>query len=162
MTISERDRDAIAAYVDTLGIEEWPPLTVAQRDLLRRTLGRATSTTQTTDTDPVPVKPVPRVCVYRHYDEREILLYVGISRSAEGRTAQHARYSDWQRFAVRAEAQWFKNRYRAELAESEAIANEKPLFNIAKSVDTRKERVERLTKYLIAHQAWDLLVAAGT
>lgn len=31
---------AITAYLDSLHIEEWAPLTTAERDLLRRTVGR--------------------------------------------------------------------------------------------------------------------------
>lgn len=48
--ITDRDRDAIAAHVASLDIEEWAPLTSAERDLVRRSLGRAT--TKTTDVTP--------------------------------------------------------------------------------------------------------------
>lgn len=34
--------EAIDTYLDSLSIESWAPLTSTERDLVRRTLGRAT------------------------------------------------------------------------------------------------------------------------
>lgn len=42
---------AIDAYLDTLGVESWAPLTSTERDLVRRTLGRAIP--QISDSNPV-------------------------------------------------------------------------------------------------------------
>lgn len=40
-------------WLAQLRIDEWRPLNATERDLLRRSLGRVTSTTETTDPDPV-------------------------------------------------------------------------------------------------------------
>lgn len=36
--ISDADEAAITAYIESLDIEEWPPLTSTERDLVRRAL----------------------------------------------------------------------------------------------------------------------------
>lgn len=72
----------------------------------------------------------PQPCsLCRHYDERDVLLYVGITGDVSTRTKSHARRSDWSRYAVRFTGQWFPDRSTAEAAEQSAIVSERPVFN---------------------------------
>lgn len=71
-----------------------------------------------------------RCALYRHFDEHDVLLYVGITEALGDRTnSGHARSSDWVQFAVRAEAEWLDSRTAASRAEREAVKGEKPIFN---------------------------------
>ena len=70
-----------------------------------------------------------RCALYRHFDEREVLLYVGISDTPVDRTNSHARTSEWVQYADRAEVQWLPSRASAEASERYAIENEDPIFN---------------------------------
>lgn len=49
--ITDRDRAAIAAHVTSLRVEEWAPLTTAERDTVRRALAPPP---ETTSAYPVP------------------------------------------------------------------------------------------------------------
>jgi hypothetical protein len=76
-----------------------------------------------------------RTALYRHYDSTGILLYVGISLSAINRLLQHQRSAKWVLDAVRMETKWFDVREEAEAAEIVAIKTEKPIFNIAHTIE---------------------------
>jgi len=66
--------------------------------------------------------------LYRHYDERGNLLYVGISLSALHRLQAHKR-SRWFRKIVNVTMEWFPDRESAIRAEIEAIKAERPSYN---------------------------------
>ncbi len=71
-----------------------------------------------------------RCALYRHYDENDVLLYVGITDTLADRTNNgHARTSEWVQFAVRAEAEWLDSRDEASTAERAAVKDERPIFN---------------------------------
>lgn len=71
-----------------------------------------------------------RCALYRHYDDADVLLYIGISETLIDRTnSGHARSSEWAQYAERAEAQWYDSRERAARAERESIQGEIPVFN---------------------------------
>jgi hypothetical protein len=71
-----------------------------------------------------------RCALYRHYDDADALLYVGITDSLGDRTnSGHARSSDWVQYAVRAEAEWHDSREAASAEEREAVEHEHPIFN---------------------------------
>jgi hypothetical protein len=71
-----------------------------------------------------------RCALYRHFDDQDVLLYVGITESLGDRTnSGHARTSDWVQFAVRAEAEWLDSRDLASSAERDAVRDERPVFN---------------------------------
>lgn len=75
-------------------------------------------------------KPGP-TALYRHYSEDNELLYVGISKSAPVRLAQHMAGSPWAREIARVEIVHLPSREEALAAEKEAIKAEKPLWNTA-------------------------------
>jgi len=73
------------------------------------------------------------VCqLYRHYDDKDNLLYVGISLSALMRLMQHKDSSDWFLNIAKVTIETFPTREKALDAETQAIIKEKPIHNIAK------------------------------
>ena len=70
--------------------------------------------------------------LYRHFDADAVLLYVGISLSAVGRLSDHRHTSAWFPQIARVTVEQFPDRASAYEAETAAINNENPLFNIAK------------------------------
>lgn len=81
-----------------------------------------------------PLEPVPEVetQLYRHFDGGGVLLYVGISLFTVYRLAQHLNGSRWADRIASITIERFPSRAAAFEAETVAINNEKPLFNIAK------------------------------
>ena len=71
--------------------------------------------------------------LYRHYDAKGALLYVGISLSALARLGQHKQCSHWFDQIAAITIEHFATRADALLAESEAIRKERPLYNVAQS-----------------------------
>jgi hypothetical protein len=98
-----------------------------------------------------------RCALYRHYDDQDVLLYVGISATPVDRTNAHARGSEWAAYAERAEAQWFNNRESAEAAEREAIRTEVPIFNRAGAVGNVDQRIEMYVRAREAQSTADAL-----
>lgn len=75
--------------------------------------------------------PAPGTDLYRFYDAEGTLLYVGISKSAIARMAQHADDKSWWHDVARMEVERIAGHRRtAEQAERHAIATEKPKHNI--------------------------------
>jgi predicted GIY-YIG superfamily endonuclease len=75
----------------------------------------------------------PLTTLYRYYDANDNLLYVGITDSISRRAHQHQKNSQWHQFAVRADLHHYISREEALEAESMAIAQENPYYNIAGS-----------------------------
>jgi hypothetical protein len=69
------------------------------------------------------------VSLYRHFDARGRLLYVGISNSVLLRLKSHKGGSHWYRDIARVQIKHFRTRRQAERAEALAIATENPLHN---------------------------------
>lgn len=104
------------------------------------------------------VEPPILTALYRYYDHRDRLLYVGITDKLSARTTSHIESSSWMDFAVRSTIERYPTRREAEKAEQEAIKTERPLFN-SQHNDTPEARV-RLVEYLIEQGRTDLLVAS--
>ena len=69
--------------------------------------------------------------LYRHFDERGKLLYVGVSLSAIQRLAQHKHHSHWFNSIEKITIEQFPSREEALDAEKIAIQKEGPLHNPA-------------------------------
>lgn len=69
--------------------------------------------------------------LYRHWDEDNNLLYVGISYSSVSRLRQHEKTARWFTLVRNVTIEQFPTRKEAELAELTAIRTEKPIYNIA-------------------------------
>ena len=70
-------------------------------------------------------------CVYRAYDEKGTLLYVGCTYDFAARRKQHGRKSAWSQNATRWSVRWHPNRSAALAAEHLAIITEDPRFNVS-------------------------------
>lgn len=68
--------------------------------------------------------------LYRHFDSKGVLLYVGISLYAIHRLSQHKKTAHWFEDLVRVDIEKFPSRRLASWAEYNAIQNENPLWNI--------------------------------
>jgi len=76
------------------------------------------------------VDPIgPKVALYRHFNARGKLLYVGISVKPLDRLLSHVSGSAWVSEIVRIEISWCADRTEAMLAEADAIKSERPLWN---------------------------------
>lgn len=71
--------------------------------------------------------------LYRHYDSKGRLLYVGISTSVLNRIMSHKSSSHWYDRIAKITIQNFKNMEELLLAERKAIKKEKPRFNLTHS-----------------------------
>lgn len=67
--------------------------------------------------------------LYRYFDSKDQLLYVGITGHQLKRQSQHRRSSKWFDQIASAKFQHFASRAEASAAEVRAIQEEKPLFN---------------------------------
>jgi predicted GIY-YIG superfamily endonuclease len=81
-----------------------------------------------------------RTALYRFYDARGDLLYVGITNSPHHRFAQHRDGSDWWEHAASRRIHWYDTRHEALRAEYVAIRRERPIFN-------RMHNRNRLARY---------------
>lgn len=68
--------------------------------------------------------------LYRHFDAKGRLLYVGISLSTIVRLAQHKNVSHWMKRVARIDIERFPTRRMAEEAERRAIHDEGPECNV--------------------------------
>jgi predicted GIY-YIG superfamily endonuclease len=73
-----------------------------------------------------------RTAVYRLFDARSGLLYIGIAKNFGRRWQQHSAAKPWWPQVQRQTVDWYPDREMADEAETLAIADEKPLYNIAK------------------------------
>lgn len=81
--------------------------------------------------------------LYRLFDATDKLLYVGISDRTPTRLKEHEALQRWWPDVAYGTVAWYETRDRADLAETLAIAIEKPLHNVAKVYAPRRaERFE--------------------
>jgi predicted GIY-YIG superfamily endonuclease len=86
-----------------------------------------------------------RTALYRFYDSADELLYAGIAFDPRRRGYQHKKTKAWWSEVARTEISWHNTRTEAEAAEREAIAGERPRFNITGVDDPHVARpAERL------------------
>lgn len=85
--------------------------------------------------------------LYRAYDAADQLLYVGITDGHPfGRLAQHVKcYSDWTRYVTKVHLTQYSDRGAAAAAETCAIRDEDPVWNI------HGRPIERRTQWQIAY-----------
>ena len=83
------------------------------------------------------------VALYRHFNDDNELLYVGISSRLPSRLRQHQRTSRWFFDVKLVTIEWFDDRHSAKLAEGKAIRFEHPKFNVLKGAAELKARAEK-------------------
>lgn len=72
-----------------------------------------------------------QVAVYRFYDARERLLYVGISNDPRRRWAEHALTKPWYPQVRHQAVTWYGSEKKARAVEARAIRRDRPAFNVA-------------------------------
>lgn len=83
------------------------------------------------------------VCyLYRHFDENQILLYVGVSLNPIVRLTQHRNKSKWFHAIRKIEIEVFKSRKEALKAETKAIEKEKPIYNKVLSYEKELKAIQ--------------------
>lgn len=70
-----------------------------------------------------------QTALYRHYSEEGELLYVGISKNAPARLAEHMRGAKWRKSIAKVDVMHLPTREEALRAERMAIQYEAPLWN---------------------------------
>jgi predicted GIY-YIG superfamily endonuclease len=75
-----------------------------------------------------------RTALYRLYDAKGDLLYVGISKDFGQRWKQHASSQPWWFKVQRQTVEWYETRNSALDAEAAAIKAERPAFNVIHAV----------------------------
>jgi hypothetical protein len=93
--------------------------------------------------------------LYRYFDARDILLYVGISGDLAVRDKSHISRSKWMRLTARSTVERRKTLERVKMAERIAIEAEHPIFNVA--FNSTPEAKARMRAYLEAAGRLDLL-----
>lgn len=83
--------------------------------------------------------------VYRVYDERGRLLYVGVSTNVFYRMHDHKMYSAWWHLADSGTVSRYENRYIARKVEALAIRDESPLYNVTRE-HSEARRAELVTE----------------
>lgn len=88
-------------------------------------------------------------CLYRPYNARGRLLYVGIAVDVESRMKQHEVRSPWYGDVAAMHVELYPDRRSAAAAESEAIAAEWPLWNVHQSPwgGVARDRMRQLDGY---------------
>ena len=84
--------------------------------------------------------------LYRHFDKKDRLLYVGISLSLLQRLSQHKRNSHWFKKISKVVPERFASRELALEAEKKAIAEECPRHNNCKNFPTEKDSQSTVMK----------------
>jgi excinuclease UvrABC nuclease subunit len=73
--------------------------------------------------------------LYRFYDAEGSLLYVGITKFFEPRLKQHYKNAEWFFDTASVKLEHYQTRQEVERAETQAIQQESPRYNLAKSLD---------------------------
>jgi hypothetical protein len=106
-------------------------------------------------TDVIEAAPLEPYALYRYFDVRDILLYIGISGDLAIRSKSHIASSRWMQLTAWSTVERHKTLADVSSAEREAIKSEQPLFN--ERDNNTPEAKERLRAYLEEIGRLDLL-----
>lgn len=86
--------------------------------------------------------------LYRWFDDDDVLLYLGITVNPRAREAHHRGYAWWAQWAARVEVSpvGYASEAEARAAEVAAIAEERPVFNLADNPGGYRRRPEYLAR----------------
>jgi predicted GIY-YIG superfamily endonuclease len=105
--------------------------------------------------------------LYRMFNRDGDLLYVGLTNNPKNRFKTHSKTQEWWREVATISVQTFDSRNQLAAAESQAIKDEKPLYNVALNaaplvVDTsRCPRCKSSEPKLMPVNEWELLSPNG-
>ena len=78
----------------------------------------------------VEIGDLDKTALYRLYDVKGKLLYVGVTDNLKNRFAQHAKVKSWWPSVAKRTVTWYDTRPDAEAAEDAAMLNESPVHNV--------------------------------
>lgn len=91
------------------------------------------------------------IALYKHFDKKGVLLYVGVTKNPKKRNYTHLSSSFWCRHIDHIKiVEWYPDFASAHIAEKEAIRTELPIFN---SRYAPPGAGERMLAYLNANRA---------
>lgn len=94
--------------------------------------------------------------LYRLYNDKDELLYIGISKSAIHRLHQHLETQPWAEQIAKQTIERFASRQKLESAERKAILKEKPKHNItyndANAYTARRRKITKAKKFIELHK----------
>jgi predicted GIY-YIG superfamily endonuclease len=85
-----------------------------------------------------------RTAVYRLFDADDVLLYIGISKNFGQRWHQHAATQPWWPEVQRQAIEWHPGRPQALAAETSAIREERPRYNVVHGERAPRGTAERI------------------
>lgn len=95
---------------------------------------------------------VNKPTVYRLYDGKGHLLYVGATINVGSRMVQHRRTQPWWARVRRISVAHYPSRQEAEVAEALAIWRENPRFNVQRAAALDTDLAERDRLWRVAHR----------
>lgn len=98
-------------------------------------------------------KPPERTALYRMFDARDALLYIGISKDFGRRWKQHAKQQSWWSDVESQAIRWYPSRDLAKAAETVAIAAEGPIHNLQESPWEKRAKDDGTGFYVIPKPA---------
>jgi excinuclease UvrABC nuclease subunit len=87
-----------------------------------------------------------KCALYRHFDVKGTLLYVGISLRPFSRFKEHNTHSGWADQIANMTIEHFPTRMEAMAAEIKAVQEENPLYNIKLRKPKKEPRLAKITK----------------
>lgn len=93
-------------------------------------------------------KMTDKTALYRHYDARGKLLYIGISLSAVQRLKQHVGDKEWASEIASVKIEQHDTRDAALKAEAEAIKAERPRWNVKHNTAQNRDLWAEAREYL--------------
>lgn len=84
--------------------------------------------------------------LYRHWGDKDILLYIGITNNCAARTDNHERAAAWYNKITRITVEPFSSRTAAAKAEKKAILKEQPIYNSTHKKKRAKPKPRNLSK----------------
>jgi predicted GIY-YIG superfamily endonuclease len=94
-----------------------------------------------------------KTSLYRYYDKRKRLLYIGISINPFKRLSQHKRDKSWEHLIHDIKIETFKTRKEAFIEEEKAIKSENPRWNKIHNKNRKIDHewyINKVAKYLTA------------
>jgi len=79
--------------------------------------------------------------LYRHFNSKDELMYIGISLSTVARLSQHKEHSHWFSDITKVTIEKYETREEVLLAEKQAIQTEKPLYNIKHNKPKKEKKL---------------------
>jgi hypothetical protein len=125
-TLADARKLAVAYRLDIINhIDPLAKRQIAARTKIETAVEAAKATGRTLTASEVAAQ------LYRHFNDKGVLLYVGIAHDGFARLREHGRQAPWFCQIAFVTLEHFATREEAEQAEHDAIVGENPLYNVS-------------------------------